>query len=106
MNAFDELLKIADRLLGPGGCAWDRSQTIDTLKPYILEETHELLEAVDLMDKERIEEELVYPAPALAQLRSQRSCTPQCQASLMQSSVPGESSTRQAVVRQRPCAVG
>jgi MazG family protein len=58
MNTFDELLKIADTLLGPNGCAWDKKQTFETIKPYILEEAHELLEAIDLMDKEKIEEEL------------------------------------------------
>jgi MazG family protein len=58
MNTFDALLKIADTLLGPNGCPWDKKQTLDTLKPYLLEEIHELLEAIDLMDKEKIKEEL------------------------------------------------
>ena len=35
-----------DRLLGEGGCPWDREQTLDTLRPYLLEETHEVLEAM------------------------------------------------------------
>jgi len=58
MIEFDELLKIADTLLGPNGCPWDKKQTFDTLKPYILEETHELLEALDQNDASKIKEEL------------------------------------------------
>src|SRR5262245_61160019 len=58
MKEFDELLEIADTLLGPNGCPWDKAQTYDTLKPYILEEAHELLEAIDLGDPVKIKEEL------------------------------------------------
>ncbi len=47
MKEFSELLVIADRLLGEGGCPWDREQTLFTLQPYLLEETHELIEAID-----------------------------------------------------------
>ncbi len=38
------------RLRGPGGCPWDREQTFDTIKPYTLEETYEVLEAIDARD--------------------------------------------------------
>ncbi|MGA2335549.1 MAG: nucleoside triphosphate pyrophosphohydrolase [Terriglobales bacterium] len=38
------------RLRGPGGCPWDREQTFDTIKPYTLEETYEVLEAIDNRD--------------------------------------------------------
>jgi len=58
MLEFDRLLEIRDTLLGPNGCPWDKEQTLETIKPYILEETHELLEALDLEEKEKIEEEL------------------------------------------------
>lgn len=58
MNPFDHLLEIADKLLGPNGCPWDREQTFATLQPYLLEETHELLEALDLKDSLKIKEEL------------------------------------------------
>jgi MazG family protein len=58
MSKFEDLIKVADTLLGPEGCAWDRKQTLQTLKPYVLEETHELLEAIDLMDEKKIKEEL------------------------------------------------
>lgn len=58
MSVFNELLDVADTLLGPNGCPWDREQSFATLRSYLLEETHELLEALDLGDKERIREEL------------------------------------------------
>lgn len=58
MNEFDELLNIANRLLGPEGCPWDREQTLFTLQPYLLEETHELIEAIDANDAKKISEEL------------------------------------------------
>ena len=55
---FCELLEIIDRLRNPGGCPWDQKQTIQTFKPYLLEETHELIEAVDNNDLAQIKEEL------------------------------------------------
>ena len=38
------------RLRAPGGCPWDREQTFDTIKPYLLEETYEVMEAIDARD--------------------------------------------------------
>lgn len=58
MNEFDDLLRIADQLLGPEGCPWDREQTFFTLQPFLLEETHELIEAIDAQDFSKISEEL------------------------------------------------
>jgi MazG family protein len=58
MEAFDALIRVADRLMGPGGCPWDHKQTFDTLKPHLLEETHEVVEAVDLGETEKMVEEL------------------------------------------------
>jgi tetrapyrrole methylase family protein/MazG family protein/ATP diphosphatase len=40
------LVEIMDRLLGPGGCPWDREQTLETLRPYLVEETYEVLDAL------------------------------------------------------------
>lgn len=57
-DAFQNLISIADRLLGPDGCPWDLEQTFFTLEPYLLEETHELIEAIDLKDPSKIMEEL------------------------------------------------
>ena len=58
MKEFHRLLEIADQLLGPKGCPWDREQTFFTLQPYLLEETHELIEAIDTLDSQKISEEL------------------------------------------------
>jgi tetrapyrrole methylase family protein/MazG family protein len=46
------------RLRAPDGCPWDREQTPQSLRPYLLEETYEALEALDLEDRERLCEEL------------------------------------------------
>ncbi|MGL5989501.1 nucleoside triphosphate pyrophosphohydrolase [Cetobacterium sp.] len=48
MKEFDELIKIIKKLRSPEGCPWDREQTLDTLKPHLLEETYEVLEAMDI----------------------------------------------------------
>ena len=52
------LLALMARLRGPGGCPWDRKQTHESLRPYLLEETHEVLEAIDLGDDDDLQEEL------------------------------------------------
>ncbi|HEX2582665.1 MAG TPA: MazG family protein [Chlamydiales bacterium] len=58
MKEFTRLLEVADQLLGPNGCPWDREQTFFTLQPYLLEETHELIEAIDSLESQKISEEL------------------------------------------------
>lgn len=55
---FTRLSEILDQLLGPGGCPWDQEQTMETLRCTVLEETCELIEAIDLNDNEHILEEL------------------------------------------------
>jgi tetrapyrrole methylase family protein/MazG family protein len=55
---FGRLVGIMARLRGPGGCPWDRSQSREDLKPYIVEETYEVLEAIDRKDPEMLREEL------------------------------------------------
>src|SRR5271169_502590 len=47
-----------ERLRAPGGCPWDREQSFDTIKPYLLEETYEVLDAIDARDWEGLAEEL------------------------------------------------
>lgn len=47
---FERAVAIMARLRAPGGCPWDREQTFDTIKPYTLEETYEVLEAIDNRD--------------------------------------------------------
>lgn len=58
MKEFHQLIDVIDKLLGPGGCPWDREQTLPSLRKYVLEEVHELIEAIDLEDREKILEEL------------------------------------------------
>lgn len=58
MDKFKALLEVADHLNGPEGCPWDRKQTFHTLQPYVLEEAHEVVEAVDKNDDGKIIEEL------------------------------------------------
>src|SRR5882762_4527160 len=47
---FERAVEIMARLRAPGGCPWDREQTFDTIKPYLLEETYEVLDAIDARD--------------------------------------------------------
>ena len=51
-DRFRELVALVDRLRGPGGCPWDREQTFDTLKPMMLEEAYEVLDAMDSGDRQ------------------------------------------------------
>lgn len=55
---FTRLVEIMAQLRAPGGCPWDREQTFDTIKPYLLEETYEVLDAVDARDWSGLKEEL------------------------------------------------
>ena len=57
-KAFDRLVGIMDRLRDPGGCPWDREQTLDTLAGYLLEEAYEVVEAVAPGDGAKLCEEL------------------------------------------------
>ena len=68
---FDELLKIMRALRAPGGCPWDREQTHASLRPFVLEETYEVLEAIDAGNLSDLREELgdyLYEAVFLAQI--------------------------------------
>src|SRR5246127_5492892 len=55
---FERAVQIMARLRAPGGCPWDREQTFDTIKPYTLEETYEVLEAIDNRDWKELTGEL------------------------------------------------
>jgi len=55
---FQRLVEIMARLRGPDGCPWDREQTFDSVKPYTLEETYEVLDAIDRRDWNDLSEEL------------------------------------------------
>ena len=73
-DEFTRLVGIMATLRGPDGCPWDREQTIDTLKPFVLEETYEVLDAIDRHDHRELCEELgdfVFEAVFLAQLEAE-----------------------------------
>src|SRR6202140_5123532 len=53
-----EAITIMARLRGPGGCPWDREQTFDSIKKHTLEETYEVLEAIDNRDWDELPGEL------------------------------------------------
>src|SRR5213082_291425 len=55
---FERAVSIMARLRGPDGCTWDREQSFDTIKPYTLEETYEVLEAIDQRDWDELPGEL------------------------------------------------
>ncbi|MBZ5533497.1 MAG: nucleoside triphosphate pyrophosphohydrolase [Acidobacteriia bacterium] len=55
---FERAVAIMARLRAPGGCPWDREQTFDTIKRYTLEETYEVIEAIDNRDWQELPQEL------------------------------------------------
>lgn len=55
---FGELVEIMQKLRAPGGCPWDRKQTFDTIKSYLLEESYEVMDAIDRRDWPGLAEEL------------------------------------------------
>ncbi|MGO9612684.1 MAG: nucleoside triphosphate pyrophosphohydrolase [Dissulfurispiraceae bacterium] len=58
MSKFEELLDVMARLRSVNGCPWDREQTRESLKKYLMEESYEVLEALDKDDPAEIKEEL------------------------------------------------
>jgi len=58
LKNLSEFIEIVRRLRAPGGCPWDREQTHESLKPFLIEETYEVLEAIDSGDSEHLKEEL------------------------------------------------
>jgi MazG family protein len=55
---FEKAVSVMARLRAPGGCPWDREQNFDSIKPYTLEETYEVLEAIDNRDWPELRDEL------------------------------------------------
>jgi tetrapyrrole methylase family protein/MazG family protein len=55
---FARLVEIMELLRSPKGCPWDREQNFDTIKPYLLEETYEVMDAIDARDFDELAEEL------------------------------------------------
>jgi len=57
-RSFDELVTLMTRLRGPLGCPWDRKQTLPDLKPYVIEEAYEVVDAIDREDRAALLEEV------------------------------------------------
>ena len=58
MTQLDDLIAVAHQLRAPGGCPWDAEQTHDSLTKYLLEETYELLDAIESGNRDEVIEEL------------------------------------------------
>jgi tetrapyrrole methylase family protein/MazG family protein len=59
MNSnFQSLVELMARLRGPGGCPWDRKQTTESLKPFLIEECYEVVDALDEGSPDKVKEEL------------------------------------------------
>ncbi len=72
---FQQLVAIMARLRAPGGCPWDRQQTFDSIKPFTLEETYEVLDAIDHRDWGELTQELgdfILQAVFYAQMASEQ----------------------------------
>src|SRR5687767_14709000 len=70
-SRFERLVDVMRTLRSPHGCAWDREQTLGSLRPFVLEETYELLDALDRGDVDALREELgdfLYEGVFLAQI--------------------------------------
>lgn len=57
-RTFDELVNLMTRLRGPEGCPWDREQTLSDLKPFVIEEAYEVVDAIDRDDRRALLEEV------------------------------------------------
>lgn len=57
-KSFEDLVRLSIHLRSPGGCPWDREQTLDTLKSYIIEEAYEVVQAIESRDRDELIEEL------------------------------------------------
>src|SRR5512134_2538531 len=73
-TSFQRLVDVMARLRAPDGCPWDREQTYKSLRSYLLEETYEVLDAIDREDHAALEAELgdfVFEAVFLAQIAAE-----------------------------------
>ena len=57
-KTFEDVVSLARRLRAPGGCPWDREQTLGSLRAYVLEEAYEVIQAIELGDTDGLIEEL------------------------------------------------
>jgi MazG family protein len=75
LTTFEHLVEIVARLRGDGGCPWDRAQTEASMRPYVLEETYEVLDAIDRGDDTELRNELgdvLFQVVLLAQMATER----------------------------------
>ena len=74
MSSFEDLVEIVAALRGENGCPWDKAQSPESMRPYILEEAHEVLDAIDGDDSDDIKKELgdlLFQIVLLAQMKSE-----------------------------------
>ncbi len=72
---FQRLVDLMRRLRGEDGCAWDREQTLESLRPFVIEETYEVIDAIDRGDPDALRDELgdfLLEAVFLAQISAER----------------------------------
>jgi tetrapyrrole methylase family protein/MazG family protein len=75
LHSFQALIELVQHLRGPEGCPWDLEQSHQTLAPYCLEETYELIEAIETQDDESLKDELgdvLFQVALHAQLAAER----------------------------------
>ena len=74
-RTLEELVDLMATLRGPGGCPWDREQKLDDLKPFIIEEAYEVVDAIDRADPEALREEvgdLILEAAFVSQIATEQ----------------------------------
>ncbi len=74
-NKFNDFVRIVEKLRSDNGCPWDKKQSTHSLKRYLLEETQEIIEAIESNDPEHIKEELgdlLYLIVLLAQINREK----------------------------------
>ncbi|RPI54848.1 MAG: nucleoside triphosphate pyrophosphohydrolase [Acidobacteria bacterium] len=74
-EAFDRLVAVMETLRSPDGCPWDREQTLDSLTHFVLEEAHEVVDAIERGDMRALEEEIgdhIFEGVFLAQVAAER----------------------------------
>src|SRR6476659_10916148 len=57
-RSFEDLVELMKTLRGPNGCPWDRKQNLPDLKPYVIEEAYEVVDAIDRDDRDALREEI------------------------------------------------
>ena len=73
-KTFEDIVSLARRLRAPGGCPWDREQTLESLRAYVLEEAYEVIQAIELEDTDGLMEELgdfLFQAVFISQIASE-----------------------------------